>query len=91
MKSIVTHSLSFNDYRLAQSHGSNAASLTVAEQYVNAFNQLARTNNTLILPSNAGDISSLVGQAMSIYKTIAKEQENVTPEKEEDKTQTKQQ
>lgn len=63
---------------MSQDHGSNAASLTVAEQYVNAFNQLARTNNTLILPSNAGDVSSLVGQAMSIYKTIANEQKNET-------------
>lgn len=81
-------------FRLSQNHGSNAASLTVAEQYVNAFNQLARTNNTLILPSNAGDISSLVGQAMSIYKTIAKEQASETQEissTSTDKTQTEQQ
>lgn len=44
----------------------------VAEKYVNAFNELARTNNTLILPSNVSDVSSLVGQAMSVYSTIAK-------------------
>lgn len=43
---------------------------------MNAFNKLARTNNTLILPSNVGDISSLVGQAMSIYKTIASSNNN---------------
>lgn len=52
--------------------GKNAASLTVAEQYINAFNKLASTNNTLILPSNVGDVSSLVGQAMSIYNTVSK-------------------
>ena len=51
--------------------GKNAASLFVAEQYVTAFKNLARTNNTLILPSNVGDISSLVGQALAIYKTVA--------------------
>lgn len=44
----------------------------VAEKYVNAFNELARTNNTLILPSNVSDVSSLVGQAMSVYSTISK-------------------
>lgn len=57
---------------LSQSHGGNAASLTVAEQYVSAFNKLACTSNTLILPSNVGDVSSLVGQAFSIYSTISK-------------------
>ena len=38
---------------------------------MNAFNKLARTNNTLILPTNAGDISSLVAQAMTIYSTVS--------------------
>lgn len=40
----------------------NAAALSVAEQYVNAFNKLARVNNTLILPSNVGDVSTFVAQ-----------------------------
>lgn len=61
---------------MAERNGKNAASLFVAEQYVNAFNKLARTNNTLILPSNVGDISSLVGQAMSIYSTISSSKNN---------------
>uniref|UniRef100_A0A1B0BIA7 Band 7 domain-containing protein n=1 Tax=Glossina palpalis gambiensis TaxID=67801 RepID=A0A1B0BIA7_9MUSC len=52
-------------------NGKNAASLTLAEQYISAFKHLAKTNNTLILPSNAGDISSLVTQAMSVYKTVS--------------------
>lgn len=58
--------------RLSHGDGKNAATLTVAEQYVRAFDKLARTNNTLILPSNAGDISSIVGQAMSIYGAVTK-------------------
>lgn len=40
----------------------NAAALSVAEQYVNAFNKLAKVNNTLILPSNVGDVSTFVAQ-----------------------------
>lgn len=40
----------------------NAAALSVAEQYINAFNKLAKVNNTLILPSNVGDISTFVAQ-----------------------------
>ncbi|KAL4715046.1 hypothetical protein ACJJTC_003197 [Scirpophaga incertulas] len=55
---------------LAQRDSKHAASLTLAEQYVAAFNKLARTNNTLILPANAGDVSNLVAQAMSIYSTV---------------------
>ncbi|CAH1112601.1 unnamed protein product [Psylliodes chrysocephalus] len=55
--------------------GPNAASLSIAEQYVSAFNKLARTNNTLILPANTGDVSNLVSQAMSIYSTITRSQE----------------
>ena len=43
----------------------NAASLNIAELYVNAFQQLAKTNNTLILPANASDVTSMVGQAMT--------------------------
>lgn len=45
-------------------NGSNAAALAVAEKYVTAFGNLARTNNTLILPSNTGDVSSMVTQVM---------------------------
>lgn len=56
--------------------GNRAASLTIAEQYVQAFNKLAKTNNTLILPSNVGDISNLVGQAMSIYSKVSEAQQN---------------
>ncbi|XP_018331865.1 stomatin-like protein 2, mitochondrial [Agrilus planipennis] len=56
---------------LDEHRGQNAASLTIAEQYVQAFNKLARVNNTLILPANAGDISSMVAQAMSIYGKLS--------------------
>lgn len=52
-------------------NGKSAASLTIAEQYVGAFKKLAKTSNTLILPKNADDISSVVAQAMTIYKTVA--------------------
>jgi hypothetical protein len=34
----------------------------MAEKYVSAFQELARTNNTLILPANTGDVSSMVAK-----------------------------
>ena len=47
---------------LGQVNGSNAAALAVAEKYVGAFSNLAKTNNTMILPSNTGDVTSMVAQ-----------------------------
>ncbi|KAM9334138.1 stomatin-like protein 2, mitochondrial [Symphorus nematophorus] len=57
---------------LAQQNGSAAASLSVAEQYVSAFSNLAKESNTVLLPSSAGDVSGMVTQAMTIYSTLAK-------------------
>ncbi|XP_074787692.1 stomatin-like protein 2, mitochondrial isoform X2 [Athene noctua] len=59
---------------LAQQNGSAAASLSVAEQYVNAFSKLAKDSNTLLLPTNTGDITSMVTQALGIYTTLTKPQ-----------------
>ena len=42
----------------------------MAENYVTAFGQLAKTSNTLLLPANAGDVTGMVTQAMSIYKKL---------------------
>ncbi|XP_046751823.1 stomatin-like protein 2, mitochondrial [Diprion similis] len=53
---------------LGLENGRNAASFSIAEQYVRAFNKLAKTNNTMILPSNPADVSNMVGQAMAIYQ-----------------------
>ncbi|XP_020780349.1 stomatin-like protein 2, mitochondrial [Boleophthalmus pectinirostris] len=57
---------------LTEQNGNAAASLSVAEQYVLAFSNLAKESNTILLPSNTGDISGMVTQAMSIYSTLAK-------------------
>ena len=45
-----------------------AVNLQVAEKYVEAFQQLARTNNTLIVPANMGDMTSLISSAMKIVQ-----------------------
>ncbi|KAF8778178.1 Stomatin-like protein 2 [Argiope bruennichi] len=53
---------------LLQKKGSNAASLLIAEQYVSAFSKLAKTGNTLLLPSNVNDVSGMVAQALAFTK-----------------------
>ena len=55
----------------------NAASLNVAELYISAFQELAKKNNTLILPANAGDITNMVGQAMTVYQGIKNEKNSI--------------
>src|SRR5476651_2672396 len=49
--------------------GSDAVNLKVAEQYVNAFGQLAKTNNSIIIPANLGEMSGLIAAAMQVVKT----------------------
>ena len=46
--------------------GETAANLRVAEKYISEFGKLAKENNTMIIPSNLGDISSMVATAMSV-------------------------
>ena len=46
--------------------GMTAANLKVAELYIGAFANLAKTNNTLIIPSNVSDIAGLVASAMTV-------------------------
>jgi regulator of protease activity HflC (stomatin/prohibitin superfamily) len=52
--------------------GMGAVNLKVAEQYVAAFAGLARTNNTLIVPSNLADLATLVTTATTVFKTQEK-------------------
>lgn len=48
--------------------GMDAVSLRVAEHYVDAFSNLAKTNNTLIVPSNLGEMSTVIASALQIVK-----------------------
>ena len=46
--------------------GMDAANLKVAQQYVDAFANLAKTGNTLIIPSNVSDVAGVVASAMTV-------------------------
>ena len=52
--------------------GMASINLRVAEEYVSAFSGLARTNNTLIVPANVGDMAGLIATAMKIVQTSQK-------------------
>ena len=48
--------------------GMNAVNLQVAEKYVEAFSKLAKEGNTLVVPANLGDLSTLITSAMTVVK-----------------------
>ncbi|HTI18128.1 MAG TPA: band-7 C-terminal domain-containing protein, partial [Trinickia sp.] len=46
--------------------GMDAVNLKVAEQYVGAFANLAKAGNTLIVPGNLSDMSTMIASALKI-------------------------
>jgi len=73
---------------LSGDNGKNASSLIVAEQYVKAFQHLAKNSNTILLPTDASNVPSMVAQAMTIYKQLStpppKPDSSAYPDDEED-------
>jgi regulator of protease activity HflC (stomatin/prohibitin superfamily) len=53
---------------LAAPGGTEAVNLKVAQQYIDAFAHLARTTNTLIVPTNVADVAGLIATAMATIK-----------------------
>ena len=49
--------------------GEQAVQLKVAERAVDAYQSLAKTNNTMIVPGNMTEVSSLIATAMAIMKS----------------------
>jgi regulator of protease activity HflC (stomatin/prohibitin superfamily) len=46
--------------------GLQAANLKIAEEYIGALGNLAKTNNTMIVPTNLADVASVVASAMTV-------------------------
>ena len=52
--------------------GEQAANLEVAKQYVKEFGNLAKESNTLIIPSDVNNVSSMLATAMSVIDKTKK-------------------
>ncbi len=50
--------------------GMEALNLKVAEKYISALADMAKENNTMIIPANLADASSLVATAMSVVRAM---------------------
>lgn len=48
--------------------GLNAVNLRVAEQYIQQFGHLAKTNNSLIIPANLADVAGIIATAMNVIR-----------------------
>jgi len=62
---------------LAAPGGHEAANLDVAKKYLDQFGKLAKENNTMILPGNLTDVSSMVATAMTTLKQTGSRQPTV--------------
>ncbi len=55
---------------IKQTGGSDAVAYKIAGSYIDAFSKLAKETNTVLLPSNVGDPSTAIAQAMTIFETL---------------------
>jgi regulator of protease activity HflC (stomatin/prohibitin superfamily) len=61
--------------QLQKAGGRDAANLRVAEQYVKEFGQLAKSSNTLVIPSSVSDVATMVTTAMTALDKMSKAKE----------------
>jgi regulator of protease activity HflC (stomatin/prohibitin superfamily) len=57
---------------ISKDGGKDAVHLRIAEQYIREFGNLAKVNNTMIIPQNLSDLSSIIATATSLYKNTSK-------------------
>ena len=54
---------------ISEKGGSDAVNLRIAEQYLGEFGKLAKTNNTMIIPSDLGDVAGMVAAIGKVLTT----------------------
>ncbi|KAL1206573.1 Hypersensitive-induced response protein 3 [Cardamine amara subsp. amara] len=62
--------LALLSHSLKATGGAEAASLRVAEQYIQAFGNIAKEGTTMLLPSSAANPATMIAQAMTMYKSL---------------------
>jgi hypothetical protein len=50
--------------------GKEAIALNVAEKYIEAFSQIAKEGNTVVVPANISDVSSMITSALTVMKGV---------------------
>jgi len=57
--------------------GQDAANLEVAKKYLDQFGKLAKENNTMIVPANLADVSSMVATVMTTLEHAKKKEQTI--------------
>jgi len=52
--------------------GVDAVNLHIAEQYIAAFGNLVKENNTMIIPSNLSDVAGVIATAKEVIGKVGK-------------------
>lgn len=72
--SLLAEATSLGIERIARalevSAGDRAASLQIAEKYIEAFRHLAKEGNTIVLPANLQHPASMIAESMTIFDHI---------------------
>lgn len=55
---------------IGQKGGENAVALRIAEKYIEAFSNIAKESNTILLPANSHDTAGIVSQALAIFEQL---------------------
>uniref|UniRef100_A0A0L0P7B3 Band 7 domain-containing protein n=1 Tax=Candidozyma auris TaxID=498019 RepID=A0A0L0P7B3_CANAR len=61
---------------IAEHSGENAVNLQIAQEYIKEFGNIAKTTNTVVIPSSMSDVSGFVASGLSVYDSIAKRTKN---------------
>lgn len=71
----VAHATALGIRQIAEAigdkNGFDAVNLRIAEQYLTEFGKLASQNNTMIIPSNLADISSIIASVTSVFDSTS--------------------
>ena len=54
---------------ISEKGGADAVNLKIAEQYIDAFANLAKTSNSLIIPANMSDVGGMIASALQVIKS----------------------
>jgi hypothetical protein len=60
-----------------QEGGTTAVAQQLAEQYVAAFEKLAREGTIALLPTDGSDVASVVGKAFTAFQTLKRQVDNL--------------
>lgn len=63
---------------IKMSGGEEAMQLRLAEQYIDKFGNIAKSGNTLVVPANLADVSSMISMAMTAVKAFGMEDPKLT-------------